>query len=240
MLASMNRIEQLFGHMDRWRHLPAYQLERRADIFFSLYLAEVLENLTGVPVSPNLVPEFPIKRELIWPDTPSKQSVKVDYAIFAADRSKLYLVELKTDGGSRRDQQDFYLDRAQELGLGVILDGIVEIVQATSAHQKYAHLLQTLADHGCLVLPDDLMDFTFPRARRGLRKRQQQIRTTVGSGEFDIEVIYIQPTKEVGDDNVIDFEEFAQVVGRHEDSVSQTFADHLRRWTSKAGAARPA
>ena len=36
-------IDRLFDRMDRWRHLPSYQLERRADLFFSLYLPEVLQ-----------------------------------------------------------------------------------------------------------------------------------------------------------------------------------------------------
>ena len=39
----MRSIDTLFDRMDAWRHLPSYQLERRADLFFSLYLPEVLE-----------------------------------------------------------------------------------------------------------------------------------------------------------------------------------------------------
>ena len=37
-------IERVFELLDRWRHLPAYKLEPRADIFFALYLPEVLSN----------------------------------------------------------------------------------------------------------------------------------------------------------------------------------------------------
>jgi len=32
-------LQTIFRHLDCWRHLPAYQLERRADIFFSAYLS---------------------------------------------------------------------------------------------------------------------------------------------------------------------------------------------------------
>lgn len=32
-------VERAFELLDRWRHLPAYQLERRADIFFALFFA---------------------------------------------------------------------------------------------------------------------------------------------------------------------------------------------------------
>ena len=32
-------IAAVSDRMDAWRHLPKYQLERRSDLFFSLYLA---------------------------------------------------------------------------------------------------------------------------------------------------------------------------------------------------------
>lgn len=38
----MIKIEEIFDWLDRWRQLPAYQLERRADIFFALYLPEII------------------------------------------------------------------------------------------------------------------------------------------------------------------------------------------------------
>ena len=36
------RGEDVFELLDDWRHLPAYQLERRADIYFAMYLPELL------------------------------------------------------------------------------------------------------------------------------------------------------------------------------------------------------
>lgn len=231
-------IEQLFDNLDRWRHLPAYQLERRADVFFAPYMVEVIQSHTGVEIDPRLVPELPIKRDLIWPDRPSRQSVKVDYAVFAKDRSKVFLVELKTDGASRRDDQDFYLQRAKEIGLGSILEGLIEIAQASSAHQKYGHLLSALAELGCLSLPQDLADHIWPSARRGLRARQREIAPTLGPDEFAVEVIYVQPSKTPGV-SAVDFEEFARVVEARGDVLSLRFADSLRRWTAVAGAAPP-
>jgi hypothetical protein len=40
-------IQQLFENLDSWRHLPAYQLERRADVFFSVYLHPMLAERFG-------------------------------------------------------------------------------------------------------------------------------------------------------------------------------------------------
>ena len=49
----MQKLEELFARLDDWRHLPAYQLERRADIFFSLYLPDVLARRVG-PLNPTI------------------------------------------------------------------------------------------------------------------------------------------------------------------------------------------
>ena len=57
----MKQIDTLFNRMDAWRHFPNYQLERRADIFFALYLPEVLEAKLGFAVRPELAPEFPVR-----------------------------------------------------------------------------------------------------------------------------------------------------------------------------------
>src|SRR5580765_1492626 len=53
--------------LDSWRHLPAYQLERRADVFFAFYLPRFLANKFGTPVSDLLIPEFPLHHRTIWP-----------------------------------------------------------------------------------------------------------------------------------------------------------------------------
>jgi hypothetical protein len=60
----MNKINDIFDNLDDWRHLPAYQLERRADIFFSIYLPELLEQHYGFEIE-GLVPEFPLRSRTI-------------------------------------------------------------------------------------------------------------------------------------------------------------------------------
>ena len=231
-------LTQLFANLDRWRHLPAYQLERRADIFFSLYLKEVVEEFAETALTETIIPELPVKRDLIWPEKKSSQSVKVDYVLFAKDRSKVFFVELKTDVGSRRAAQDEYLLRSQEVGFQRILEGLKRIILATTAHQKYHHLLYVLAHEGCLALTEDLADFTFPRPRRGLKKRLEEIVVTVAPEEFEVEVIFVQPIG-TDSDNFIDFHTFARAVDRHDDEVSKLFAKHLRRWVTAAGSTRP-
>ena len=233
---SEDRIDALFDRLDRWRHLPAYQLERRADIYFALYLHEVLEAELGVRLDPRLIPELPIRRELVFPETPSNQSVKVDYAAFERDGGRVWLVELKTDAGSRRDNQDTYLERAKGLGFRVVAEGIRDILSATSAHQKYFHLARELADLGVFELPEGLETYVYPKPRRGLTKELQKIRVLRDAA---IEVVYVQPRGD-GQAGVIDFETFARHVDKHGDPLSRRFARSLREWgTIDAGAAPP-
>ena len=113
-----SRLCRVFQNLDRWRHLPAYQLERRADAFFSPYLKGLLEDFTRDRLMDIIIPELPIK------DEHSHRSAKVDYALFSEDRTVAYLVELKTDLGSRRESQDLYLERAKQMGFRSILEGL--------------------------------------------------------------------------------------------------------------------
>ena len=235
-MPSLDPISSIFGLLDRWRHLPAYQLERRADIFFAVYLREVVASFTGAAIAQTIIPELPIKRDLIWPDRPTHKSVKLDYCLFAEDGSKVYFVELKTDAGSRRSAQDEYLERSVEIGFKAIVDGIRHIVLATSAHQKYHHLVSALVARNFFEAPSDLAEYLFPSPRPGVAAKLEQIR--VANANPPIEVIYVQPLA-AGADRCIDFEMFAEHVERHPDPFSQSFAEHLRRWTTPAGSERP-
>lgn len=99
----MNYTNILFARMDTWRHLPSYQLERRADLFFSLYLKEALEARLGFAVAERMVPEFPVRIGAIYPHIPIDKSFKIDYVAVSSDGTSAILVELKTEGLSRRD-----------------------------------------------------------------------------------------------------------------------------------------
>ena len=232
-------LQTIFHHLDRWRHLPAYQLERRADIFFSAYLKGVVEEFTGVQLEEQIIPELPIKRDIVWPDKPSNQSVKVDYTLFSKDRRHVYLVELKTDAASRRDTQDWMYETICRVGLQRILEGIKAITLASKARQKYYHLLASLAELGFLSLPEDLEDYLYPQTRPGLTRRLEQVQVQVKKPAPMIEVIYLQP-QETDGIRCIDFETFAEYVSRFDDPVSLQFSAALRRWAATdAGAVMP-
>jgi hypothetical protein len=142
----MNPIHEIFNNMDTWRHFPAYQLERRADIFFSIYLPEVLSDKFHMEIE-GIIPEFPVHIGSIS-NIKSNQSFKIDY--LAKARDKIVFVELKTDAKSRRIAQDTYLEQAKQAGMGKLLDGLRKICKATTSMNKYHHLLVALEKLGLI------------------------------------------------------------------------------------------
>ncbi|MET0340669.1 MAG: hypothetical protein ABW252_06690 [Polyangiales bacterium] len=228
MALDENLVSVLFARLDAWRHLPAWQLERRADVFFSLYLREVVERECDVALLECVIPEIPLK-------VPgSNHADKGDYLLISADGTRAFLVELKTDVRSRRDGQDTYLARAAADGIEAVLEGIQSIVLSTSSHQKYFHLLRELERVELLKLPPDLAEYVFPEPRQGLTRKLREI--TLTTKRPRVEVVFVQPIVTGGGERCIDFECFARHVARHPDPLSQRFSESLLRWRAPAGA----
>lgn len=222
----MNAINDLFDKMDAWRHLPNYQLERRADLFFALYLPRALERKLGIPVRSDMVPEFPVRNGSIGPNIASNQSFKVDYLAFSAAMDLAILVELKTEGLSRRKEQDENLVAAQEQGLSELLQGLIKIFRATTSKRKYFCLFDNLASMGLVDIPDPLRGVLYSDRAHGVNEYINQIK--VISPVTRCQVVYVQPNGT--GDNVISFNEFAEVVEESDDVFSSRFAESIRRW----------
>jgi len=212
----MDRISTLFDSLDHWRHFPAYQLERRADIFFSLYLDEIFKSYFGENIG-GVIPEFPVRKGSIQTNSESNRSFKIDYLVKLKNRDKVLLVELKTDSGSRRKNQDRYLQEVKSVGFEKILQGVLMIYAATKAKSKYRCLLDELTSLGFLKkLPDH--------------------KYATDKTQCDIDIVYIQPEKKEGSMHVISFQDIAEIVARNSDELSQRFAESLRQWAArKAG-----
>jgi hypothetical protein len=214
----MKHLNELFDNMDAWRHLPAYQLERRADIFFSIYLPDLLRDKYGVIVE-GVLPEFPVRVGTVDPNSDSNQSFKIDYLIKVRDADRVIFLELKTDDGSRRSKQDWYLERARQVRLPTLLEGLREIYRATTSKRKYLYLLNRLHDMGLIMLTDD-GGFQILKAH------------------YDIQIVYLQPNNPEGSEDNISFEDAAQIIRQHDDELSVRFAQSLSEWANvKAGGA---
>jgi hypothetical protein len=231
----MNLIAVLFNRMDEWRHFPNYQLERRADLLFSLYLPEALEQKLGRPVLPTLIPEFPVRIGTIYPEVPINRSFKVDYVALAEDRTKAVLVELKTDTHSRRTKQDRYLEAARDAGLERLLEGLLQIFRATESKRKYFRLLRLIEDMGLLRIPESVKRIVARRNLQGINEASRGIEIVCPTTEC--EIIYLQPEGTGGD--VLNFTEFAKTVRSHPDPISQRFAQSLEEWARVEPGATP-
>jgi hypothetical protein len=121
------------------KEFPKYQLERRIDIYFNIFLPDIIKAVYGLQYEVNLIiPELPIKKEN------SNQSINIDYFCFCENTRTAFLIELKTDSGSCRvDQVSEYIrfrrDRFPDL-----LDSIMEIRTASKHKNKYDKLLVML------------------------------------------------------------------------------------------------
>ncbi len=228
----MTQLDSLFDRMDAWRHLPNYQLERRADLFFSLYLAEVIEAKLGFPVNGRIVPEFPVRIGTIQQEKPLNRSFKIDYLVLSRSGDTAIFVELKTEEMSRRDDQDRYLIAAQKAGLPVLIEGVLDVFRVTDAKRKYFCLLEYLESLALIGIPEQLRDIMLRPRLQGATKASRQIQITEQVSE--ILILYVQPTGTGSE--VVSFEEFRAVVQTHDDPISRRFAQSLSEWAGvKAG-----
>lgn len=220
---SYPNIGSVFSLLDKWRNLPAYQLERRADIFFGLFLPDVLDDyLQPRQVNPRIIPEFPLPQEN------SNRTDKTDYFVLSSDGQLALLVELKTDSRSRRNLQDKYLSRAKEQGMANVLSDLKQVFKATSpdSRGKYFHLMKAISKLGLVTLPEKLEEIVYrSSSSRGLSDCIDEIE--LASSLPAIKVVYILPEKDKP--NCIDFERVADVV-ESRGEIGQWFATYLRKW----------
>ena len=218
----------LLDLLDRWRHLPSYRLEPRADAMFGMFLPDVLDRHLaprGIMVDPWVIPEFPLGQR------GTKRSDKADFFAVSRDRKHAFLIELKTDMTSLRGGQEEYLERAIKRGLGALLLDIASMAKAKNprVRRKYFHLLQAVADLDLMTLPPNLEERIYCRPR-GVYKCIEQI--IIPEALPKVAVIHVLPKKVKATEGMdcIDFESFAAVVENGGD-FGRRFAASLREWT---------
>ena len=259
-------IECVFDLLDRWRHLPAYQLERRADIFFALFLPEVLEKVLSkgnsqVKIKRPLIPEFPIRTDNANNYNLSK---KVDYFALSKDDDRAFLIELKTDMESIDPNQICFLKRTAEKGIAKIIEGALKICRKTKERAKYVHLLENLSKLGLVkhkdggrdvheeldqlyknAIPVDQCreDWKSKRSSQGREFKKVLGNVVPAKVSPTVRVIYIQPKPKDSDLIPCDwhriyFDHFADHA-KERGSIGRRFAESLRAWKEPAGLCPP-
>lgn len=239
--------------LDRWRHLPAYQLERRADVLFALFLPEILEKRFCTS-NLYLIPEFPIKKSLLGRGDTTFQSINVDYLGVSEDPTRVFLIELKTDMASIKWQQVEDLKSARSKGMTEIINGLKKIVKSNSVTSslsirgKYLFLLFVLEEAGVVRIPnaDRLRNLV---AKRQFRKadwkdKVNEIECLVNVEH--IEIVYVLPKRCTDcrfDETIcqLTFDKLAQHAGELGSvcEFPKEFADSLKRWKDEAGLCLP-
>ncbi|OQA03282.1 MAG: hypothetical protein BWY69_00552 [Planctomycetes bacterium ADurb.Bin401] len=219
-------INKVFDRMDLWRHLPNYQLERRADLFFSLYLPEVLKSKLGIEINPVIIPEFPVRIGTIYPNIPIDKSYKIDYVCFSQDTKKVLFVELKTESMSRREAQDKYLSASCKVGFASLVEGLIKIFKVTSSKRKYFNLLNLLLQAGFIEIPEQMFLKIQKNNLHGINALADRIKILDCPNES--EIVYVQPVG-TGTD-IISFDEFKTIINQYDDPVSKRFAQSLSEW----------
>lgn len=171
-----------FTTLNDWRHLPAYQLERRVDVFFGLLLPEIVEAEFGIERKYlEVIPEFPLRKGTLAefslntgrPDTSEKdnRSTKVDFAVFSRDpkKQRLVIVELKTDNKSIDPDQLKRMEKARNAGLKELLRGVVRCACRSPEKRKYAQLIWKLKKIGCIRVPETFTSMKMAETTPGLK-----------------------------------------------------------------------
>ena len=107
-MKTKERIAQLFNNLDIWIGLPKYQAERRLDVFFGLYMEDILKECRSDLFAEEdqliLVPEFPLQK-----NKSNNECTNIDYLVFNITKKCVHAIELKTDTHSVNDDQiDYY------------------------------------------------------------------------------------------------------------------------------------
>ena len=189
----MSAISEVFRTLDNWRHLPAYQLERRVDIFFGLILPEFMEKRFNVSVD-TVIPEFPLNKRIIC-GSDRDQSVRVDFAVFAKgeEENYVFLVELKTDQKTLNRHQLKYMKDAQCAGFYELLRGVKLAAGASPEPRKYAHLIWRLKELGYFEDRCELPKVWAEVSRPVLTNYFQELRVSANSGKTNIGLVVILP-----------------------------------------------
>ncbi len=250
----MSAIYEVLRQLDEWRHLPAYQLERRVDIFFGMFLPKVIEKKFAVHVD-ELIPEFPLhKGELeLSKECKDNRSINVDFAVFGSSgvTKKIFLIELKTDNHSLDPKQ---LENMEKVKCAVrLLCGVKRAAQASRSKSKYEHLIFRLLKIGCLRSDSGgIKSLKCGSGQPRLAALFEGLCVSQEWREAKVVLVVVHPTepkrraegKVPEEFETITLGQFADFLEegyrpfRHE--FVKIFADHLRTWdTEEAGSVNP-
>lgn len=158
-------LDTVLDKLEEWRHLPAYKLETRLDVLIGLVVDQIVEanfkeKYPDLKASElRVIPEFPLQLGKVFGvenKSTKNRSSKVDFVLFSKAEKTIFLVELKTDNKSINCEQLCSMKQVQTVGAKQLLEGVVELANATGEKHKYAHLIWKLHQLKCVELGEKL------------------------------------------------------------------------------------
>ena len=220
------RIDQLFALLTEWRAYPNYQLERRADIFFALYLQDILRHRYPLNTFDLIVPEFPLRYGSIRTEDQgngANRSAKVDYVCVDRTHDFCVLLELKTEERSLRKEQFQNMSNAINAGYSSLREGVRDLLEHTQEKRKYTTLLRYL-------------DTALPVKPLSTPHRGTEVPLT------GMKMAIIKPTSETAHCpercDIISFDDVAAAIRNDKgssDHFTQTFLNALSNWKEPLG-----
>ena len=249
----MSAMYEVLRQLDEWRHLPAYQLERRVDIFFGMFLSKVIERTLDIHVD-EVIPEFPLHkgRFKISEAREDHQSVNVDFVAVGhqGKKKRVLLIELKTDIGSLNPDQLANMEKARRANSKDLFQGVILAARNSESKHKYAHLIWRLVKQGCLHLgSSEIRNIELENRSTGLSAVFKDLSVGPKWRYLEVDVVVILPDKSKKLDpypkfHPITFAQFAETLeSGYKPFVPEdvrTFAAYVRDWAHvRAGRVTP-
>lgn len=229
----MEKINTMFELLEEWWKYPGYQLERRLDIFFAIYLEKILKKLKNIDIKTkeNIFAEFPIRK--FEGNEKDYSSYNADYAVFyknEANQFNLCLVELKTDMNSikKKSQIEYYKNVKERNIKQIIEEGVIAIYGKSKSWIKYEVILKKL----------EKMNLLTENNKKRCKKLEWNIeKESFVDDKIKTDVVYIIPNKSHKDakllddfkNNIIDFKDITTILQSEKDIFSQKFCELLTK-----------
>lgn len=198
---NMTFTKEIFSLLSENKKFPAYQAERRIDIFINLFLEVILKHYDSKADYKFIAPEFPLRK------VSSFQSTKVDYLCLKENSSgekEILLVELKTDVGSFDEEQCRIYKRYEKWS--DCLDGLLKIIIkgkiSFEYRLKYFHLIKVLEDKGLVQferpLPSIRIHENSPNRKEKLQFThafKEFIKDNYNCPNYNVKIVYLAPEK---------------------------------------------
>jgi hypothetical protein len=140
---SNNFLEKLISELEQLNKVPKFQLERAVSPLLGIFIKQIINSQFNARTTIS-IPEFPLKKK------DNNQSTNIDWLLIDTINKTLYLIELKTDYLSLRDEQSTIyksvIDKlTEDQNASFLQEDIDLIMQASNRKDKYKSINDTFA-----------------------------------------------------------------------------------------------